>query len=148
MVALIQRTTGASVEIEDSVHASIGRGLVVLLGITHDDTNDDVDWLVNKVVQLRIFNDDQGVMNRSCEEIGGEVLVVSQFTLQASTRKGNRPSYIQAAGPDIAIPLYEQFLARMASRVPTKSGVFGADMNIQLVNNGPVTIHIDSKHKK
>lgn len=149
MIAVIQRVSSASVTIDSSLQASISKGLLVLLGIEDADTQEDIDWLSAKVVNLRIFNDEAGVMNRSVMEEAGEVLVVSQFTLHASTKKGNRPSYIKAAKPDIAIPLYEKFVgtleALLNKRIPT--GVFGADMKVALLNDGPVTIIIDTKNR-
>jgi len=149
MIAVIQRVSSASVAIDGITHSSIGGGLMVLLGIEEADVDEDVEWLASKVVNLRIFNDEEGVMNRSILEVGGEFLVVSQFTLHASTRKGNRPSYIKAAKPDIAIPRYEQFvnvLEKLSGKV-VKTGVFGADMKVSLVNDGPVTIIIDTKNR-
>ncbi len=147
MRAVIQRVDHASVEIDGRVHASIRQGLLVLLGIEGDDDQHDSEWLSGKIARLRIFDDDQGVMNLSVMDIQGEIMVISQFTLHASTKKGNRPSYIQAAKPDIAIPRYEQFVEAMKkqSDCVVVSGVFGAMMNITLCNNGPVTIIIDSK---
>ncbi len=149
MRVVIQRVSSASVSIGGQVRSSIGPGLLILLGIGPDDGADDLDWLVRKVAGLRIFDDEAGVMNRSVVEIGGEALVVSQFTLMASTRKGNRPSYIGAAGHEIAIPLYESFCQALAEAVgrPVGTGEFGADMQIALVNDGPVTICIDSKNR-
>ena len=149
MRVVIQRVSGASVSIGGRVRSSIGPGLLVLLGIGPDDGAEDLDWLVRKVAGLRIFDDEAGVMNRSVVEIGGEALVVSQFTLMASTRKGNRPSYIGAAGHEIAIPLYESFCQALAEAVgrPVGTGEFGADMQVALVNDGPVTICIDSKNR-
>ena len=149
MRVVIQRVSLASVSIGGQVRSSIGQGLLILLGIGPDDGAEDLDWLVRKVAGLRIFDDEAGVMNRSVVEIGGEALVVSQFTLMASTRKGNRPSYIGAAGHDLAIPLYESFCQALAEAVgrPVGTGEFGADMQIALVNDGPVTICIDSKNR-
>lgn len=149
MRVVVQRVTKASVSIEGKIKACIGYGLLVLLGIEDADNDEDIDWLVRKISQLRIFNDDSGVMNRSLEEIGGEVLVVSQFTLMASLKKGNRPSYIRASGPEKAIPLYEKFICDMSSRLgkAVGSGKFGADMQVSLLNDGPVTIVIDTKNK-
>ncbi|MFR2859659.1 MAG: D-aminoacyl-tRNA deacylase [Alistipes ihumii] len=147
MRILIQRVRRASVGIGGSVRSSIGRGLLVLVGIGPDDGEDDVRYLCEKLVKLRIFDDEAGVMNRSVVDAGGDVLVVSQFTLYASTRKGNRPSYVRAAGPEAAVPLYERFVAvtgKLLGR-PVQTGVFGADMQVELVNDGPVTIWIDSK---
>ncbi|MDB6140293.1 MAG: D-tyrosyl-tRNA(Tyr) deacylase [Verrucomicrobiaceae bacterium] len=149
MRVVIQRTTGASVTIEDEIVARIGTGLVVLVGIEDGDTRDDGDWLVGKIVQMRIFGDAGGKMNLSVKDVAGDVLVVSQFTLHATTRKGNRPSFIRAARPEIAIPLYEQFLARLEAELgkPVPCGVFAADMKVALVNDGPVTILMDSKSR-
>ncbi len=148
MRAVIQRVSSASVTIGGAVKSSIGQGLLVLLGIGHEDGQEDIAWLVKKISGLRIFDDDSGVMNRSVMDVGGEVLVVSQFTLMASTKKGNRPSYIGAAGHELAIPLYEQFCAALSSAVgrPVGTGEFGADMKVALVNDGPVTICIDTKN--
>ena len=149
MRVVIQRVSSASVTIGGAVKSSIGSGLLVLLGIGHDDDEQDIDYLVKKTAALRIFNDDEGVMNRSVTEVGGDVIVVSQFTLMAATRKGNRPSYIEAAGHEKAIPLYELFCRRLSEAVgrPVGTGEFGADMKVALVNDGPVTICIDSKNK-
>ena len=131
------------------VKSSIGRGLLVLLGVGHDDTEEDIDYLVKKTAALRIFDDEAGVMNRSVTDIGGEVIVVSQFTLMAATRKGNRPSYIGAAGHEKAVPMYEEFCRRMSEAIgrPVGTGEFGADMKVSLLNDGPVTICIDSKNR-
>ncbi len=150
MIAVIQRTKRASVSIDGEVSGEIGMGLLILLGIEDADDKADIDWLSKKVMQLRIFNDDDGVMNRSVQDVGGEVLVVSQFTLHASTKKGNRPSYIKAARPETAIPLYESFVAACQeySLKPVRTGEFGADMKVELVNDGPVTIIIDTKDRK
>lgn len=149
MIAVIQRVTSASVTIDGSVHSRIGWGLLILLGIEEADHDEDIEWLSAKIVNLRIFNDEAGVMNVSVKDTGGDILVVSQFTLHASTKKGNRPSYIKAARPEKAIPVYEQFIsavsAHLGKSVPT--GVFGADMKIELVNDGPVTILMDTKNK-
>ena len=149
MRVVIQRVSSASVSIGGRVRSSIGAGLLVLLGIGHDDGPDDIEWLVRKVAGLRIFDDEAGVMNRSVVEVGGEALVVSQFTLMASTRKGNRPSYVGAAGHELAIPLYESFCQALSEAVgrPVGTGEFGADMQVALVNDGPVTICIDSKNR-
>ncbi len=149
MIAAIQRVARASVKIEGKVHGDIQTGLLVLIGIETADDSNDIEWLVNKIVNLRIFPDVQGVMNLSLTDIDGEVLVISQFTLQASTKKGNRPSYIKAARPDIAIPLYEKFVAHMNSKLNKKvrTGEFGADMKVSLINDGPVTIIINTKNK-
>ena len=149
MRVVVQRVSAASVTIDGAVRTSIGPGLLILLGIGHEDGEEDIDYLVKKVAALRIFNDTDGVMNRSILEVGGEALVVSQFTLMASTRKGNRPSYIGAAGHEKAIPLYECFCDRLSSALgkPVATGTFGADMQVSLVNTGPVTICIDSKNR-
>lgn len=150
MIAIIQRTLEASVEIEKQTKATIDHGLVVLLGIEEADSAEDIEWLTSKIVNLRIFNDTQGVMNLSIKDHGGDVILVSQFTLHASTKKGNRPSYIKAAKPDIAIPIYEKFIIELATQLgkPIQTGEFGADMKVKLVNDGPVTIIIDTKDKK
>lgn len=150
MRAVIQRVSSASVTIDGAVKSAIGQGLLILLGIGHEDGPEDIDWLVKKVAGLRIFNDNSGVMNRSVIDIGAEALVVSQFTLMASTKKGNRPSYIGAAGHELAIPLYEQFCAALSDAIgrPVGTGEFGADMKVALVNDGPVTICIDTKRKE
>ena len=147
MRAVVQRVSQASVTIEGQVRGAIQRGLLVLLAIEETDAQDDIEWLSGKIVRLRIFNDDEGVMNRSVQQVQGEVLLISQFTLFASTKKGNRPSYIRAARPEIAIPLYEQFIKRLMQDFghPIETGEFGADMKVRLVNDGPVTIIIDSK---
>ncbi len=149
MRAVLQRVAKAQVTANQTHVQTIGHGLVVLLGITHDDTKDELLWLVNKITNMRIFNDENGVMNKSVLDVGGELLVVSQFTLFAQTKKGNRPSYIDAAGHDIAVPLYELFLEKATAVMekPVRCGIFGADMQIDLVNDGPVTIIIDSKNK-
>ena len=149
MIAVVQRVSSASVEIDKIVHGKIGNGLMVLVGIEDADTNDDVEWLATKIINLRIFNDQEGVMNVSLKDAGGEMLIVSQFTLHASTKKGNRPSYIKASKPDFAIPMYEKFLKACADTLGknVETGVFGADMKVSLVNDGPVTIIIDTKNK-
>ena len=146
MRALVQRVREASVRVDGGVAGEIGRGLLLLVGVRSADTAEDRDWLVRKIVQLRIFNDDAGVMNRSVQEVGGDILAVSQFTLYASTRKGNRPSYSDAAPPAIASPAFDQFVAALSAALgrPVPTGVFGADMQVALVNDGPVTIWIDS----
>ncbi len=150
MRAVIQRVTGASVEIDGKIHSEIDGGLLVLLGIETGDNDDDIDWLAGKISRLRIFNDEKGVMNLSVKDIKGEILVVSQFTLHASTKKGNRPSYIKSAPPVTAIPLYENFIEKLSAELgkPVKTGEFGAMMNISLVNSGPVTIIIDTKNRE
>jgi len=149
MIAVIQRVSEASVTIDGIVKSKIQKGLLVLLGIEDTDNNEDIDWLANKIVSLRIFNDAEGVMNVSVKDEGGDIIVVSQFTLHASTKKGNRPSYIKASKPEIALPLYEKFINvisdALGKRVQT--GEFGADMKVSLLNDGPVTILIDTKNK-
>lgn len=149
MVAVIQRVSEAYVKIGDKVKARIGKGLVVLLGIEDADQEEDIEWLSAKIVNLRIFNDVDGVMNVSVKEDGGHILVVSQFTLHASTKKGNRPSYIRAAKPDVAIPLYNTFIVALQTNLGKmiQTGEFGADMKVSLINDGPVTIIIDTKNK-
>lgn len=149
MRVVIQRVSSASVTIDGVVKSSIGTGLLVLLGVGYEDTADDIDYLVKKTAALRIFADEAGVMNRSVLDVGGDVIVVSQFTLMASTHKGNRPSYIHAAGHELAVPLYEEFCRRMSAALgkPVGTGEFGADMKVALVNDGPVTICIDSKDR-
>ena len=149
MRVVIQRVREASVTIDGKVRSAIGQGLLVLLGVGPDDGQEDLDWLVRKVAGLRIFDDEAGVMNRSVVEVGGEALVVSQFTLMASTRKGNRPSYTGAAGHSSAIPLYEAFCQLLSREIgrPVGTGEFGADMKVSLVNDGPVTICIDSRNR-
>lgn len=150
MRAVIQRVSSASVTIGGAVKSAIGQGLLILLGIGHEDGPEDIEWLVKKIAGLRIFNDNSGVMNRSVIDVGAEALVVSQFTLMASTKKGNRPSYIGAAGHELAIPLYERFCAALTDAIgrPVGTGEFGADMKVALVNDGPVTICIDTKRKE
>ena len=150
MRVVIQRVRNASVSISGAVTASIGAGLLVLLGICEEDGQEDIDWLVRKIAGLRIFDDEAGVMNIDVREVGGDVLVVSQFTLMASTKKGNRPAYIRAARPETAIPLYERFCAALESTLgkPVPTGTFGADMQVSLLNDGPVTICIDTKNKE
>ena len=149
MRAVVQRVASASVSIGGTVKSSIGQGLLILLGVGHEDGQEDLDYLVKKVAALRIFDDEAGVMNRSVVDIGGEVLVVSQFTLMASTKKGNRPSYVRAAGHELAVPMYEAFCAALSAAIarPVGTGTFGAEMLVSLVNDGPVTIIIDSKEK-
>lgn len=150
MRAVIQRVSHASVTIEGKKHSRIGHGLLVLLGIEDADEVADLEWLSGKIVNMRIFNDEQGVMNRSLNEVGGELLVVSQFTLFASTRKGNRPGYSRASRPEKAVPMYEAMLRLLqeASGRDVKTGVFGADMKVELLNDGPVTIVMDTKAKE
>lgn len=148
MIAVIQKVSEASVTIDGSVKSAIGQGLLVLLGIEDEDADEDIDWLSRKIVNMRIFEDANGVMNESLLDVNGEILVVSQFTLHASTKKGNRPSYIKAAKPDVSVPLYEAFVKKIAEYgQPVKTGEFGADMKVSLVNDGPVTILIDTKNK-
>jgi len=150
MRAVVQRSLHAQVSIEGNIKASIEKGLVILLGIHESDTHEDIQWLVKKIINLRVFDDENGVMNLSAQEAGGEFLIISQFTLHASTKKGNRPSYSKAAKPEIAIPIYERFLVemRLELRSEIKSGEFGANMQVSLTNDGPVTILIDSKNKE
>jgi D-tyrosyl-tRNA(Tyr) deacylase len=147
MRAVIQRVGSASVAIAGQTRASVGRGLLVFVGIEEADSADDIEWLAGKIVRLRVFPDEAGVMNRSVQESAGDILVVSQFTLHASTRKGNRPSYIRAARPETAVPLYELFVKKLGAETgqPVQTGEFGADMQVALVNDGPVTILIDTK---
>ena len=149
MRVVIQRVSEASVTIDNKQHATIEQGLLILLGITHEDTQEDIDWLAGKIIGMRIFSDPEDKMNLSIQDIDGELLVISQFTLFANTKKGNRPSYIDAARPEVAVPLYEAFLSTISRKrnKEIKSGVFGADMKVALVNDGPVTIIIDSKNR-
>ena len=149
MKAVLQRVAKASVTIDGKIVSKITNGLLILLGIGDDDTNEDIVWLSKKIANLRIFNDDKGVMNRSIIDIDGDLIVVSQFTLMANTKKGNRPSYIKAARPEFAIPLYEEFIEQIETDLNKKvgKGIFGADMKVELINDGPVTIIIDSKKK-
>lgn len=150
MRIVIQRVSEASVNIKGTMKSAIQQGFHILLGIGEDDSEDDIEWLVKKVVNLRVFDDEQGVMNKSILDINGEILVVSQFTLMASYKKGNRPSYIRAAGHEISIPLYQQFCERLSAQLGKKvgTGEFGADMQVKLVNDGPVTICMDTKNKE
>ena len=150
MRLIIQRVKHANVTIDGKIHSSIEKGLLILLGIETEDNQEDIDWLCGKVARLRIFDDACGQMNVSVCNVGGSCLVVSQFTLHASTKKGNRPSYIRAASPEIAIPLYEKFIETLirTTQLPVKTGVFGANMQVELVNDGPVTIMVDSKNKE
>ena len=149
MRVVVQRAKDASVTIDGLVHGKINHGLVVLVGIEHEDTKDDANWLIGKLSNLRIFSDEEGKMNHSIQDIQGQFLVISQFTLHASTKKGNRPSYINAARPETAIPLYEYFVEqlRIESKLAVETGIFGADMKVSLLNDGPVTIITDSKLK-
>ncbi|HET8884801.1 MAG TPA: D-aminoacyl-tRNA deacylase [Salinimicrobium sp.] len=150
MRIVIQRVSWAKVEIDQKLKSEIGNGLLILLGIENDDSDEDVKWLCNKIVNMRIFNDENGVMNKSILDIVGEILLISQFTLHASTKKGNRPSYIKAARPEIAIPLYETFISELEKILGKKigTGEFGADMKVSLLNDGPVTIVVDSKNRE
>ena len=150
MRAVIQRVSRASVTIDGALTAAIGSGLLVLIGIEDADGQEDIEWLSGKIVNLRIFNDTAGIMNVSIKETGGDILLVSQFTLHASTKKGNRPSYIRASKPGIAVPLYEQMITRLQTDLgkPIGTGQFGADMKVELLNDGPVTIVIDTKNKE
>ena len=150
MRIVIQRVSEASVTVDGEITGAIHTGLLVLLGIEDADTEDDINWLSNKISNLRIFNDENGVMNLSVKEVGGDVLLISQFTLQASTKKGNRPSYIKASKPDIAIPVYEKMIQRLQHELgkQIQIGIFGADMKVKLLNDGPVTIVIDSKNRE
>jgi D-tyrosyl-tRNA(Tyr) deacylase len=150
MRAILQRVSHASVIVDSKITGQIQIGLLILLGIVNDDVEEDIEWLVNKCANLRIFSDDEGKMNKSIMDIGGSFLVVSQFTLYASTKKGNRPSFIKSARPEYAIPLYEQFCKRLGlkSNLDVQKGIFGADMKVELLNDGPVTIIMDSKIKE
>jgi len=149
MRVVLQKVSKASVTVEDEVVSSIGNGLLILLGIEDADTEEDIEWLVKKITQLRIFNDENGVMNLSLKDVAGDVIVVSQFTLHANTKKGNRPSYIRASKPDFAVPMYEKFIRKTETVLGKKvgTGKFGAMMDVELVNDGPVTVIIDSKQK-
>lgn len=149
MKVVIQRVLQASVSIDGKLHSAINEGMMILVGVQADDSEEDIEWLASKICNLRIFDDENGVMNRCIKENGGEILAVSQFTLMARTKKGNRPSYIDAAKPEISIPLYEKFVRTLGTELQKeiKTGVFGADMKIELINNGPVTILIDSKNR-
>lgn len=149
MIAVIQRVSEASVKIEENIKGSIQTGFLILLGITHDDTLEDVEWLSKKIVGMRIFSDEEGKMNLDLKSVNGDILLISQFTLHASTKKGNRPSFIEAARPEIAIPLYEQMIKQLSKELgkEIQTGEFGADMKVSLINDGPVTIIIDSKNK-
>lgn len=150
MRCVIQRVSSASVTINGNVKSAIGNGLLLLVGIEDNDSDEDIEWLSSKIVKLRVFNDDAGVMNWSVQEIGGDILCVSQFTLHASTKKGNRPSYIKASRPDFAIPMYEKLIGQIEKDLERKifTGEFGADMKVSLLNDGPVTIIIDSKNRE
>ncbi|MBO0952056.1 D-aminoacyl-tRNA deacylase [Fibrella forsythiae] len=148
MIAVLQRVSEATVRIDDQVRGQIQQGFLVLLGVTHSDTADDVVWLSKKIAGMRIFNDEAGKMNLDLASVGGSILLISQFTLHAETKKGNRPSFIEAARPEVAIPLYEQMIARLSDALghPIQTGEFGADMQVSLINDGPVTIIIDTKN--
>ncbi len=150
MRVVIQRVTEASVQVNNEIIGAINNGLMILLGIEDADTNEDIEWLSNKIINLRIFNDENEVMNKSLLDINGDILLISQFTLHASTKKGNRPSYIKASKPDFAIPMYKQMIAQLEQLLNKKihTGVFGADMKVRLLNDGPVTIVIDSKNRE
>ena len=150
MRAVVQRVSEASVTINGQIRGAIETGLLLLLAVEEADTPEDIEWLSGKIVRLRIFSDDQGMMNRSVQEAGGDILLISQFTLFASTKKGNRPSYSRAARPEIAVPLYEAFTRKLSEELgkPVQTGEFGADMKVSLVNDGPVTIVIDSRNKE
>lgn len=150
MRAVIQRASKASVKVNEKITGSIGIGLLVLIGIEDADTGEDIQWLSNKIINLRIFNDEQGVMNKSVLEAGGDILLVSQFTLHASTKKGARPSYLRASKPDYAVPMYEKMIVQLErdSGKRLQTGIFGADMKVELLNDGPVTIVIDTKNKE
>ena len=150
MRAVIQRVTYASVTIDGKLHSRVEKGLLVLLGIEDADGGEDIEWLSSKIINLRVFNDENGVMNVSVKDNGGDILLVSQFTLHASTKKGNRPSYIRASKPEIAIPLYEKMIQQLSADLgkPILTGIFGADMKVELLNDGPVTIVIDTKSKE
>lgn len=149
MRALIQRVKDCRVTIDHAIHSSISKGLLILLGIEDSDTEQDIQWLARKIVNMRIFDDSDGVMNESVIDVSGELMVVSQFTLHASIKKGNRPSYLKASKGPVAIPLYERFIAVLSeSGLTVQSGIFGADMKVQILNDGPVTIWIDSKNKE
>lgn len=150
MRAVIQRVSEASVTVDDKITGEIRNGLMVLLGIEDADSIEDIQWLSSKIINLRVFNDESGVMNVSVKDAGGDILLISQFTLHAATKKGNRPSYIKASRPDIAIPLYEKMIAQLETDLGKKiyTGIFGADMKVRLLNDGPVTIFIDTKNKE
>ena len=149
MIAVIQRVSQASVTIEDEIKGQIGLGFMILLGITHTDTQEDIEWLSKKIVGLRVFGDEEGKMNLDLKSVDGNILLISQFTLHASTKKGNRPSFIEAARPEIAIPLYEKMIVQLEFDLgkSIETGIFGADMKVSLLNDGPVTIVIDSKNR-
>jgi D-tyrosyl-tRNA(Tyr) deacylase len=150
MRAVIQRVTKASVTVDGKINGQVGNGLLILIGIEDADTDEDIQWLSNKIVNLRIFNDENGVMNKSVIDVEGNILLVSQFTLHASTKKGNRPSYIKESKPDFAIPMYQKMISQLETDLGKKiqTGIFGADMKVELLNDGPVTIIIDTKNKE
>lgn len=150
MKVVIQRVSKASVKVDEKIRGKIGQGLLILLGIEDADRDEDIQWLSNKIVNLRIFNDEHGLMNKSVIDVDGNILLVSQFTLHASTKKGNRPSYIRASKPDFAIPMYEKMIGQLEADLRRKiqTGIFGADMEVELLNDGPVTIVIDTKNKE
>lgn len=150
MIAVIQRVSEASVTIEGQIKGQIQNGFLVLLGITHTDTDEDIEWLAKKIVGMRIFSDEEGKMNLDLKAVSGNILLISQFTLHASTKKGNRPSFIEAARPEVAIPLYEKMIVQLSTLLeqPIQTGEFGADMKVSLLNDGPVTIMIDSKNRQ
>ncbi len=150
MRAVIQRVSNAKVEIDGSVKGAVNKGLLVLIGIENADNQDDIEWISSKIVQLRIFSDENGLMNESIMDIGGNILLISQFTLFGQTKKGNRPSFIKAARPDIAIPIYEKLIEKLNLKLgkPIESGQFGADMMVSLTNDGPVTLYLDTKNKE
>ncbi|WP_109833198.1 D-aminoacyl-tRNA deacylase [Reichenbachiella versicolor] len=149
MILLLQRVLEASVKVDEKVIGEIDQGLLILVGIEEEDTQEDIDWLSRKAVNLRIFNDEEGVMNKSVLDVNGDILMISQFTLHASTKKGNRPSYIKAAKPYVAIPIYQSLIKKVTQELgkPIQTGEFGADMKVSLINDGPVTIWIDSKNR-
>jgi D-tyrosyl-tRNA(Tyr) deacylase len=150
MRVVVQRVSEASVKVDGLITGEIKQGLLILIGIADEDTNEDIEWLANKLVNLRIFNDEADVMNKSLLEVNGDILLVSQFTLHASTKKGNRPSYIKASKPDVAVPMYEKMIVQLETLLNKKiqTGIFGADMKVGLLNDGPVTIIIDTKNKE
>lgn len=150
MRVVLQRVSKASVQINHEINAVMRTGLLILLGIENEDSQEDIDWLCNKIVKMRIFSDDNNAMNLSLLDVGGDAIIVSQFTLHASTKKGNRPSFIKAAKPDVAVPLYEKFIEKFEEtlRKPVGTGEFGADMKVELINDGPVTIIVDSKQRE
>ncbi len=150
LIVVIQKSLEASVQIEGNIKGQIGNGFMILVGIENEDGQEDIEWLSRKIVNMRLFEDEEGVMNKSLLDVDGEILLISQFTLHASTKKGNRPSYIKAAKPDVAIPLYEKMIAQLEGDLgkPIATGEFGADMKVSLINDGPVTIIVDSKNRQ